>query len=121
MRSWKVTARLGSKVQRSKCRDLEQVLALVAETIDTALRAERTGPVRAIRTYERSQIVEARIEISSPGLFRSSDVGVDVMGDGKLVAYAGSVRKRELIVGGKGDALTALRHELDPEAVADGS
>ena len=115
MGNWKVTARLGSEVQRSRCRDLDQALGLISETIDTALRAERTGPVKAIRTYERSQIVEGRIEISSPGLFRSTDAGVDVMGDGRLVAYAGSVRKRELSSGGKVEAIDALRAELAPK------
>ena len=93
----------------------------MGETIDTALRAERTGPVKAIRTYERSQIVEARIEISSPGLIKTTDAGVDVMGDGKLVAYGGSVKKRELATGGKAEALEALRAELGPGGGSSGS
>lgn len=115
MGNWKVTARLGSEVQRSRCATLDQALGLIAETIDTALRAERTGPVKAIKTYERSQIVEGRIEISSPGIFRSADAGIDVMGDGRLVAYAGSVRKRELATGGKTEVVDALRSELSSE------
>ena len=113
MGSWKVTARLGSEVQRSRCTSLDQAIGLISETIDTALRAERTGPVKAIKTYERSEIVEGRIEISAPGMLRFTDAGIDVMGDGRLVAYAGSVRKRELATGGKTEVLDALRKELD--------
>jgi hypothetical protein len=113
MGNWKVTARLGSEVRRSRCTSLDQALELISETIDTALRAERSGPVKAIRTYERSEIVGGRIEISSPGLLRSRDAGIDVMGDGRLIAYAGSVRKKELANGGKIEAIDALRAEFD--------
>jgi hypothetical protein len=49
-----------------------------------------------IRTYEPGQRVKARLEISTGGWLRRNDAGIDVMGDGRLVAYAGGVRRREL-------------------------
>jgi hypothetical protein len=63
-----------------------------------------------IRTYEPGQRVKARLEISSGGWLRRSDAGIDVMGDGRLVPYAGGVRKREL---------EAARGESVYEAVRD--
>jgi hypothetical protein len=49
-----------------------------------------------IRTYEPGQRVKARLEISAGRFMRRTDAGLDVMGDGRLVAYAGGVRRREL-------------------------
>jgi hypothetical protein len=49
-----------------------------------------------IRTYAPGQRVKARLEISTGGVLRRSDAGIDVMGDGRLVPYAGGIRRREL-------------------------
>ncbi len=38
----------------------------------------------------------ARLELSTGRIFRSRDAGLDVMGDGRLVPYAGGIRKRPL-------------------------
>ena len=38
----------------------------------------------------------ARLEISGPGAIRRPEAGVDVMGDGTLVPYAGATRRRSL-------------------------
>jgi hypothetical protein len=40
--------------------------------------------------------VAARIEISGPGLIRSPEGGIDVMGDGTAIAYTGTVRKEPI-------------------------
>ncbi len=52
--------------------------------------------INALRDYEPDQRVHARIEISTGGLLRGREAGIDVMGDGSLVPYAGVVRKRRL-------------------------
>jgi hypothetical protein len=40
--------------------------------------------------------VHARLELSAGGLLRGGEAGLDVMGDGALVPYAGTIRKRRL-------------------------
>jgi hypothetical protein len=49
-----------------------------------------------IRTYEPGQRVKARLEISAGRFMRRTDAGLDVMGDGRMVAYAGGIRRRKL-------------------------
>ena len=52
--------------------------------------------VDLIRTYEPGDQVDARLEISSGGLLRSRDAGIDVMGDGSLVPFRGGVFRKPL-------------------------
>jgi hypothetical protein len=66
---------------------------------DAAADIVRTGPLdtaQGFREYEPGERVAARLEISSGGLLRGREAGIDVMGDGALVPYAGVVRKRKL-------------------------
>jgi hypothetical protein len=65
-----------------------------------------------IRTYEPSQRVKARLEISTGGFLRGADAGIDVMGDGRLVPYHGGVRRRELELGARDDPYEAIREAL---------
>ena len=65
-----------------------------------------------IRTYEPGQRVKARLEISTGGFLRRLDAGVDVMGDGRLVPYAGGVRRRELETARGESAYDAVRGAL---------
>ena len=109
---WKVTERFGSAVGRVKCGTLDEAMEALSEALDRALEAGGVGPVKALRTYEPEQVVAARIEVSGPGLLRSAEAGVDVMGDGKLVAYRGAIRKEELPAGSKDEALSAIRDSL---------
>ena len=51
-----------------------------------------------LRTFEPGERVHARLELSSGGWLRGRDAGVDGMGDGALVPYAGGARKRALNV-----------------------
>ena len=49
-----------------------------------------------LRDFEPADQVAARLEISGKGLLRAPTAGVDVMGDGSLVPFSGSVRREEL-------------------------
>ena len=46
------------------------------------------GAVKMFREYQPGERVAARLEISTGGLLRGRDAGLDVMGDGRLVPYA---------------------------------
>ena len=52
--------------------------------------------VEVFRTYEPSERVRARIEITGPGLLRRPTAGVDVKGDGTVVPYSGAIFKKPL-------------------------
>ena len=52
--------------------------------------------VSAIREYGPGQRVHARLELSAGGLLRRRAAGMDLMGDGTLVPFAGVIRKEPL-------------------------
>ncbi|MGH2925593.1 MAG: hypothetical protein ACRDK1_06425 [Solirubrobacterales bacterium] len=68
--------------------------------------------MNALRDYEPGQRVHARVEISTGGPLRGREVGIDVMGDGTLVPYAGVVRKRPLEPSEGETAFEAVREAL---------
>ena len=112
MAGWKVTVRHGSEVRRERFDDLDDALAEARGRVSAVLTEGRLGTVRMLREFTPDQRVHARIEISGPGLLRGPEGGLDVMGDGAVVAYTGAVRKRE--VGGEtlDEAFDRLRERL---------
>lgn len=112
MGSWKVTVRNGPKVERDRFDDLGAAIDRAGDAVRQSLSAGRLGSVKMLREFEPGQRVKTRIEINGPGLLRGAAGGLDVMGDDAVVAYAGSVRKRELAGETLDDALERLRAEL---------
>jgi hypothetical protein len=70
------------------------------------------GDVKMLRDFESGERVAARIELSSGGWLRGRDAGVDVMGDGRLVPYAGGIGRRHLDADSDEAAFEAVRREL---------
>jgi hypothetical protein len=101
--SYRITVRRGPRVERDSCDALEDALALVERHVRDVRRHEAIEAVG--RRYEPGDLVAARIEVKGPG----GRAGVDVRGDGSLVAYTGRVRRRAL--DGK-DPFEALRQAL---------
>lgn len=64
--------------------------------VDDARREGSLPAVRMLRDFEPEARVAARIEISTGGWLRGRAAGVDLMGDGALVPFAGGVRRSEL-------------------------
>jgi hypothetical protein len=110
--SWKVTVRHGSKVERRSFESLDQALAAAGEGVDAVLGEGRLERAEGFRTYHPAELVHGRVEISGPGLLRGREGGIDVMGDGTLIPYAGSIRKRKLGAGTQEEALQRLREAL---------
>jgi hypothetical protein len=110
--SWKVTVRHGSDVDRGRFKTLDEALAEARERVDAVRRGGRLGEVSGFRTYEPGERVQARIEISGPGLVRTAEAGIDVMGDGTLVPYRGAIRKQRLGAGTLDEAVEGLREAL---------
>jgi hypothetical protein len=91
----------------------------LAEALDSLerhgeeIRGEGGLPeITALRRFAPEQRVAARLEISAPG-FRGRDAGVDIRGDGSVIAYRGGVFRRELDQTGGETAYDAVRDELE--------
>ena len=96
MSGWNLTIRHGSDVEREQFDNLEQAIEAMRRRAE-AIRAE--GPLEKAsvpRDYEPSEQVHARLEISTGGLLRGRDAGLNVMGDGSFVPYRGGVRRTQL-------------------------
>ena len=90
------------------------------EAIDEARRrvarfGARTGcpTISVFREHTPDQRVNARIEITGPGLIRSPEGGIDVMGDGQAIAYTGAIRKEPIEADSLEQAFELLRSALD--------
>ncbi|MGA8217360.1 MAG: hypothetical protein WB771_02250 [Solirubrobacterales bacterium] len=110
--SWKVTVRHGSRVGREKFGTLDEAIDCARRHVDEVRREGRLPTITAFRKHTSGQRVQARIEISGPGLIRSPEGGIDVMGDGTAIAYSGAIRKETIEADSLEDALGKLRRSL---------
>lgn len=98
-----LTVRAGPEVARERFETIDEAVAALRERAEEIRSAGRLGAVKAIRDYEPSTRVRARLEISAGRALRRREAGVDVMGDGSLVAYRGGITRRALPVPEDGD------------------
>jgi hypothetical protein len=109
---YRLVVRHGSRVEREAFDSLDDAIA-VMERRSEEIRGE--GPltvVKALRDFEPAQRVHARLELSTGGVLRGREAGIDVMGDGALVPYVGVIRKRRLEPGRGRSAFDAVRQAL---------
>jgi len=106
--------RRGSSVERRRVATLEAALDELEAAAREAARTERPGSVDLrFRRFERADRVAARIELAGPGrLSPSVRAGVDVHGDGSMVAHVGRARRAAVRLEGTETALEALRRVL---------
>jgi hypothetical protein len=93
---------------------LDEAIAFAQRRVDEIRREGGLPPISVFRTHTPDQRVHARIEISGPGLIRAPEGGIDVMGDGRAIAYTGSIRKETIEADAPEEALQQLRRELAP-------
>jgi hypothetical protein len=110
--SWKVTVRQGSSVGREKFASLDEALAEARRRVEQALREERLQTVHFLREFTPEHRVQARIEISGPGLIRGREGGIDVLGDGSVIAYTGAIRKEPIDAPSLDEGFERLRDAL---------
>lgn len=94
--NWKLTVRHGSDVSRESFDDLDEALGAARRAADEVIAEGPLDAVSAIRDYEPSQLVNARLEISGRGLFSPPTAGIDIQGDLSVIAYAGGVKRQTL-------------------------
>jgi hypothetical protein len=110
--SWKVTVRHGSEVGREKFGTLDDAIGEVRRRVEEVRGEGGLPAISAFREHASDQRVHARIEISGPGLLRGREGGVDVMGDGAVVAYCGGIRKRPIEADSVDEAFERLAEAL---------
>jgi hypothetical protein len=110
--SWKVTVRHGSDVGRERFDSLDEAVVEARRRVEEIQREDRLPPIRSIRDFAPGQRVQARIEISGPGLIRHPEGGIDVMGDGQAVAYTGAIRKETIEADSLDQAFELLQDAL---------
>ena len=93
--------RHGSRVKRESFDNLDDAIEGM-ERRSKEIQSE--GPLTAVKTlrdYEPGQRVHARLELSTGGVLRGREAGLDVMGDGAFVVFEGGVRREQLELGGE--------------------
>jgi hypothetical protein len=110
---YRLTVRHGSSVQRESFEGLDEAIAAIEERVRTVRREGPLGDINALRDYGPEQRVHARLELSTGGLLRGREVGIDVMGDGGLVPYSGVVSKQRLEPPDGQTAFDAIRVALE--------
>jgi hypothetical protein len=112
MADWKLTVREGSDVDRQKFDDLDSALEAVRHRVEEITDRPGLGMVKAIRDYEPSKLIKARIEVSGKGFISPPTAGVDVHGDNSLLGYAGGVSRKPLDGKTVAEVVESLRKEL---------
>ena len=96
MSAFTLTIRSGPRVERERHETLEGAVTALRAHVEAARASEPLPPVKMLRSFEPEQRVKARIEISTGKAFRRREAGVDVMGDGHLVAFSGGSTRDHL-------------------------
>ena len=112
MAAYRLTIRHGPEVERESFDSLDAAVAAMERRAEMIRSEGPLGSVKSLRDYEPGEQVHARLELSTGGLLRGREVGVDVMGDGALVPYAGVVRKSKLEPRDGDTAFEAVRSAL---------
>jgi hypothetical protein len=99
-------------VGREKFDSLDEAIVDARRRVEEIQREDRLPAISMLRDFTPDEQVQARIEISGPGLFRSPEGGIDVMGDGHAIAYTGAIRKEQLDADSLDDAFAQLRDAL---------
>jgi hypothetical protein len=110
--AYRLTVRHGSRVERESYDDLDRALAAAEAQVERIAAQGPLPKVSLVRTFEPGGRVAARVEISRGGLLRGRSAGVDVMGDGALVAFAGGVRRQTLEPAEGKTVFDAIRNAL---------
>ena len=104
--SYRVTVRRGSKVKHQRTETLDEAIAALEHH---ASRAPRLGHEEFVnRRFEPHQLISVRVELKGSGV----RAGVDVRGDGSMVAWTGRLRRAEIETLSGESASAALRRTL---------
>lgn len=112
--TWKLTVRVGSKVQTSRFSSLDEALDAMEARLDASSGAAQRNTARVFhRRIEPVAQVAVRAEVAGPQRFLAKvNGGVDLRGDGSAEAWTGRVSKQVVQPRRGESAVGALRREL---------
>lgn len=110
--TWRVTERDGSEVTKGKFETLDEAISHARDVVDRVMREGRLDTVSMLRDFTPDQRVQARIEIGRNRFFRAADAGIDVMGDGAVIAYRGGINRQALEADTLDEAFELVREAL---------
>jgi hypothetical protein len=120
--NWKLTVRAGPRVERARYGTLAEALdALEDRALSLAATTDLKELDVKIRKFAPADQVAARAEVAGPQrLLPKVRAGVDVRGDGSLVAFVGGSRRQEVEPKKGQTPFKALRKALRSELAAYG-
>src|SRR5262245_56508446 len=116
---WRVTVRTGPHVETLRCDTLPEALDAVEERARAAADGNGLHEIDLrVRRYKPEDQVKARAELKGPQRLRPViHAGIDVHGDGSVVAWSGGVRREHITMVGGETAYAALRRAVQSTRV----
>lgn len=99
-------------MERRRFDDLDTAVEAAQRSAEEIRDEGTLEKVSMLRDFDPAVQVKARLEISGPGWLHPPTAGVDLRGDGSLVAYSGSVRRTELPLKRRESPFDAVRRTL---------
>ena len=116
---WRVEVRHGPKVHKLRCDTLPEALDLLEEHARRVAGGPRREPIDVhVRQFSAADQVAARAELKGPQRLRPFiHAGLDVHGDGSVIAWSGGVRREAIRMVGGETAYAALRRAVQSTRV----
>jgi hypothetical protein len=116
---WRVVVRRGPEVEKLRCETLPEALDALEERARAAANGTRRETIDLrVRTYSPADQISVRAELKGPQRLRPIiHAGIDVHGDGSVVAWSGGVRREAITMVGGETAYAALRRAVQSTKV----
>ena len=116
---WRVKVRQGPRVEKLRCETLPEALDALEERARAVADGNGLDEIDLhVRRYKPSDLVAARAELKGPQRLRPIiHAGIDVHGDGSLIAWSGGVRREQITMVGGETAYAALRRAVQSTRV----
>jgi hypothetical protein len=116
---WRVVVRHGPHVEKLRCETLPEALDALEERARAVAGGPRLDTVDVrVRQYSAADQIAARAELKGPQRLRPFiHAGIDVHGDGSLVAWSGGVRREAIRMVDGETPFAALRRAVQSTKV----
>ena len=116
---WRVTVRNGPSVEKLRCETLPEALDALEQRARAVADGNGLDEIDLhVRRYRPEDQVAARAELKGPQRLRPIiHAGIDVHGDGSVVAWSGGVRREQITMVGGETAYAALRRAVQSTRV----
>jgi len=116
---WRVTVRNGPSVEKLRCETLPEALDALEQRARAVADGNGLDEIDLhVRRYKPEDQVAARAELKGPQRLRPIiHAGIDVHGDGSVVAWSGGVKREQITMVGGETAYAALRRAVQSTRV----